>query len=73
MQCPVGALLIFVLVWFCFVPSLWVLFFFFFCVVQSGMGASSQCLFPEAGGVEGEGIEYPNEGPDNFPLFVLRE
>lgn len=27
-QCPVGALLIFVLVWFCFVPSLWGFFFF---------------------------------------------
>lgn len=46
---------------------------FLFCVVQSGMEASSQCLFPEAGGVEGEGIEYPKgEGPHSFPLFVLR-
>lgn len=31
----------------------------FFCVVQSGMGASLQCPFPEMGGVEGEGTELP--------------
>lgn len=72
-RCPGCGLINFCsgLVWFGFV--LFLVSGFLFCVVQSGMEASSQCLFPEAGGVEGEGIEYPKgERPHSFPLFVLR-
>lgn len=57
-ECPGrGPAPTFVLVWFAFV--LFLVSGFLFCVVQSGMGVSSQRLFLETGGVEGEGTELP--------------